>query len=172
MILAYVSHETAGFRIRQEVLNYPTAQRIMRVWPRQFPTLEEAAPYVDQPEKLANKVYGGRMGNREPDDGWRYRGRGLVQLTGRDEYRRYGRLIGVDLEAVPDLIMDPEIGAKVAFAQAFPLGSINRLEPFFTSDKVDYPAILKLLQGAFVGLDDFVRLVPRFERCIGESKRR
>ena len=118
------------------------------MWPRQFPTLEEAAPYVHQPEKLANKVYGGRMGNREPDDGWRYRGRGLVQLTGRDEYRRYGRLIGVDLEAVPDLIMDPEIGAKVAFA-SLPARQHQPPRAVLHERQVDYPAILKLLQGAF-----------------------
>ncbi|MEQ1578062.1 MAG: hypothetical protein ABL894_10445 [Hyphomicrobium sp.] len=170
-ILGYVAHETGGFSIRKESLDYRTAGRIMEIWPQHFATIDEAAQYVGQPEKLANKVYGGRFGNREPDDGWRYRGRGLVQLTGRDEYRRYGRLIGVDLESVPDLILDPEIGAKVAFAQAFPLGSINRLAPFFREDPADYEGAIRLLRGGSFGIAEIVLRVKTFESCIKQTKR-
>lgn len=104
--LAQVLNETGSFRVITENLNY-SAPRIVQVWPSRFPTLSSAAPYARNPEALANKVYGGRMGNNLPGDGWRYRGRGLLQLTGREAYRLAGRAVGYDLESDPDAALSP-----------------------------------------------------------------
>jgi putative chitinase len=89
-ILATAHHETgARFAPVEEKLNY-SAKRLTLVWPRRFPNLAAANPYANNPERLANSVYGGRLGNTRPGDGWKYRGRGLVQITGRDNYAKYG----------------------------------------------------------------------------------
>ena len=89
-IMATAHHETgARFAPVEENLNY-SAKRLTEVWPSRFRTFATATPYANSPQKLANKVYGGRMGNIGPDDGWRYRGRGFVQITGLDNYDKYG----------------------------------------------------------------------------------
>jgi putative chitinase len=89
-ILAEAAHET-GEKMQpiSENLNY-SAQRLMQVWPKRFPTLSAAKPYANNPRRLANKVYGDRLGNVDPDDGWIYRGRGLAQITGRANYQKFG----------------------------------------------------------------------------------
>ncbi|MBV9247503.1 MAG: protease, partial [Methylobacteriaceae bacterium] len=80
--LAQVAEETGGLRVLEEDLDY-SAMRLMQVWPARFPTLATAEPYAHNPRRLADRVYGGRMGNTGPDDGWKYRGRGLLQTTGK-----------------------------------------------------------------------------------------
>lgn len=89
-ILAEAWHETGG-RMEPiiENLNY-SAERITQVWPSRFPTLSSAKPYAHNPQSLANKVYGGRMGNNTVNDGWMYRGRGLAQITGKTNYAKFG----------------------------------------------------------------------------------
>lgn len=88
--LATAYHETGGkFAPVVENLSY-SAKRLMEVWPKRFPTLTIATQYAHNPQKLANRVYGSRNGNTGPDDGWRYRGRGLVQITFKDNYAKYG----------------------------------------------------------------------------------
>lgn len=101
--LAQCCHETGGLTILRESLNYTTAERIQAVWPSRFPTWSAARPYVGEPERLANRVYAGRMGNTEPGDGWRFIGRGLLQITGRDAYQRIGEQLGIDLVGQPEL---------------------------------------------------------------------
>ncbi|KSV89787.1 hypothetical protein [Sinorhizobium sp. GL28] len=89
-IFAAAYHETGGaMRPVEENLNY-SANRLTKVWPARFPTLASAEPYAGKPRKLANRVYGGRLGNVEADDGWRYRGRGLAQITGKANYAKFG----------------------------------------------------------------------------------
>lgn len=105
-ILATGFHE-AKFEPVRENLNYTTAARIRRVWPSRFKTEAAAKPYVRNPQALAEKVYGGRLGNRLPGDGWRYRGGGWPQLTGRENYAKFG------LDTNPDAILKPEQSARV-----------------------------------------------------------
>jgi putative chitinase len=100
--MAQVLHETGGLTILIESMNY-RADRIVQVWSTRFATVEEAEPFAHNPEALANKVYGGRMGNVAPGDGFRFIGRGMMQITGRESYTRYGAALGIDLPADPDL---------------------------------------------------------------------
>jgi putative chitinase len=128
MDLAYcfatAHHETGGAMVpRVENLTYTTASRIKAVWPSRFASEAAAAPYVRNPQALANKVYGGRLGNTLPNDGWDFRGMGLVQATGRDNARRgttrlrsIGYLTGgQDLEKTPTLMLNPDIAAAMLF---------------------------------------------------------
>lgn len=89
--LAQISVESGDLNDTEENLNY-TAQRLMKVWPTRFPTLASAKPYANNPAALGNHIYGGRLGNRAEatGDGYRYRGRGLMQVTGRNNYRQLG----------------------------------------------------------------------------------
>lgn len=108
-ILATAFHETGGKMAPvEENLNY-TATRIKQVWPSRFATVKAAKPYERNPRKLANAVYGGRMGNAGPDDGWRYRGRGLAQITGKTNYAKFG------LAADPDKALELGAAVKILF---------------------------------------------------------
>lgn len=112
--LAQISHESGGFFHRVESLNYTSAARIQQMWPSRFPTVQSAEPFVRNERDLAEKVYGGRMGNDRPGDGFKYRGRGLIQLTGRKTYHEYADRLGVDLVGQPDLAFAPETALRVA----------------------------------------------------------
>ena len=87
--LSQIATETGGLRAIEENLNY-SAARLVKVWPKRFPTAAAAKPFANNPEALANKVYGGRLGNTKAGDGWRYRGGGMMQTTGRSNYRSAG----------------------------------------------------------------------------------
>lgn len=111
-ILATMYHECGEKMLPiTENLNY-SAKRLMQVWPSQFPTLEKAKEYANDPQLLGNKVYGGRMGNGVLE-GYKYRGRGFVQLTGYDNYKRFSDLVGENLTKDPDKAKDIDIGAKI-----------------------------------------------------------
>jgi predicted chitinase len=112
--MAQIGHECGGFTIKCESLNYTTTARLREVWPTRFPDDASARPYVRNEEKLAEKVYGGRLGNVQPGDGYRYRGRGFVQITGREAYREMGRKLQLPLENDPDLALDPGAAVKIA----------------------------------------------------------
>lgn len=112
--LATVGHESVGLARLEEVLSY-SADRLMQVWPARFARREIAEQFERRPRELANAVYGGRMGNVQPDDGWTYRGRGPAMLTGRRNYQRAGEALCVDLTRDPDLVaQDPATGAATA----------------------------------------------------------
>jgi putative chitinase len=145
--LGQISHESSGFTRMVENLNY-SAKRLTEVWPNRFPTLEAATPYARNPEALANKTYGGRMGNTEPGDGWKYIGRGLIQLTGRANYKLYGELLGLPLEEDPNLAHWPEPAARIAAA----FWSRNNLNAL--ADKDDLTAITRKINGGTAGLAD------------------
>jgi len=103
--LAQCAHESGGFKAKVENLNY-SAKRLTEIFKKYFPTSQKALEYQRQPEKIANLVYGNRMGNgaESTGDGWRYRGRGYIQLTGKDAYKNLGVAIGEDLIANPELV--------------------------------------------------------------------
>jgi len=101
-LLGQSSHESAGFRLTREYLNY-SALRILRVWPSRFPTIESAAPYANNPRALADKVYSGRMGNKI-GEGHKWIGRGFIQLTGYDNYRAFAS----DMR-LPQILQEPSL---------------------------------------------------------------
>lgn len=107
--LAQMAHESRRFQRLEEDLDYASAERLLKIWPSRFPRYESTFPYLNQPEKLANYVYAGRNGNgsEASGDGWRYRGRGLPQLTGRDNYAAFGDEIGEPILVHPDLVAQP-----------------------------------------------------------------
>lgn len=112
--LANFSVETGGFRVLTENLNY-SAKRLMQVWPKRFPTLKSAAPFANNPKALAEKVYGGRMGN-EPGEGWLYIGRGVGQATGEDNYELAERLTGIPFTKDPALMGRADESVQAALA--------------------------------------------------------
>lgn len=117
MLLAQIGHESADLTRLVEEMHYGTAMRIRAVWPSRFRTIADALPYVANPQALANKVYADRMGNgtEESGDGFAFRGRGPLQLTGRDNYAAFERDTTWPVTAYPDLVSeDPRIGAASA----------------------------------------------------------
>lgn len=108
--LAQAIHESAAFTRLEESLLYTRAERIRQVWPKQIPSLEAATKLVRQPRALALAVYSNRMGNGDQDtgDGWTYRGRGLFQLTGKDNYAEAALLTGHPYMVRPELVSQPE----------------------------------------------------------------
>lgn len=113
MLMANVDHESGGFTKSEENLNY-SAKRLQEVFPKYYTSPEEARADANNPEAIANKVYGGRMGNTEAGDGFKYRGRGNIQLTGKAQYAEMGKKLGIDLVNNPDLAMDPKYSAQIA----------------------------------------------------------
>lgn len=99
-------HECGNFKILEENLNY-RSETLVKLWPKRFPTIEVANEYARNPRKIANKVYSSRMGNRDEasGDGYRFRGRGCIQLTGSTNYFQAGKALGVDFWANPDLVV-------------------------------------------------------------------
>jgi putative chitinase len=142
-------HESNNFRTLTENLNY-SAKGLMATWPSRFPTEAFANEYNRQPEKIANRVYGGRMGNgtEETGDGWRYRGRGLKQLTGKENYERCGSGLGVDLVSNPDWLLDPKYAALSA-GWFWNKHNLNDL-----ADAGDFETMTKRINGGLIGLDD------------------
>jgi putative chitinase len=147
--LAQIAHESGGFNFVQEGLNY-SAQGLMKTWPRRFPTLASARPYARNPEKIANKVYANRMGNgpESSGDGFKFRGRGLIQLTGRDNYTRFARSIGRTLDQTVAYLETPE--GAVASAAWF--WDINKLNVY--ADKDDFVGLTRRINGGTIGLAD------------------
>ena len=103
--LAQCGHESGGFKLVQENLNYG-AKGLLGIFKKYFPTEEKAKLYERKPEKIANLVYGARMGNgpESSGDGYKFRGRGYIQLTGKDNYTAFGKSIGENIAATPDLV--------------------------------------------------------------------
>lgn len=142
-------HESNNFRTLEENLYY-SANALMRVWPSRFPDYDVAEKYANNPAKIANKVYAGRMGNTEDGDGWKYHGRGLIQLTGKDNYTRCGEALGIDLVNNPYLLLEPEFAAASA-GWFWRKHGLNQL-----ADLGDLVAITKRINGGIHGIDDRV----------------
>lgn len=110
--IAQIGHESGQLCRLVENLNY-SAEALIRTWPTRF-NAELAKEYARKPERIANAVYNARMGNIHPGDGWRFRGRGLIQLTGRSNYAAAGKALGIPLEDQPELLEQPEAAALSA----------------------------------------------------------
>lgn len=145
--LAQAAEESGGFTAFAENLSY-SAKRMTEVWPARFPTLASARPYERNPEKLANKVYGGRMGNgpEASGDGWRFRGRGPIQLTGRTNYKLVGDFVGLDLLEHPELAIDPEHMMLVQCGY-WAKNDLNRF-----ADAGDFRGLTKAINGGLTNL--------------------
>lgn len=113
--LGQILHESAMLTATVENLNY-SAEALMRTWPHRFKTPKIAAEFARRPEAIANRVYGGRMGNTQEGDGWRYRGRGLIMVTGAEGCRIAGELMGQDLLVMPHLLEQPHFALEAAIA--------------------------------------------------------
>jgi putative chitinase len=141
------AHESGNFKILQENLNY-SAEGLMKTWPSRFPTKEVADQYARQPAKIAGKVYNGRLGNTSEEEAAKYLGRGLIQLTGKENYANCGSGIGVDLLADPTLLLDPRYAALSA-GWFWNKKGLNAL-----ADTGDAVTITKRINGGALGLDD------------------
>jgi len=159
MFLAQLACESK-FKIATEDLLY-SAERLVAVWPKRF-TAATAPSYARNPEKLANFIYanGNGNGNESSGDGWRFRGRGYIQLTGRGNYAKYGRLIGVDLIAQPDVAATPEIASRVAGAYWEDRG-LNEL-----ADKNDFREITRRINGGYLGLPERLAFLAKAQRLL------
>jgi putative chitinase len=140
-------HESGGFKQLKENLNY-SAKGLMATWPSRFPDMDTAEKFERNPEKIANKVYAGRMGNTEDGDGAKYIGRGLIQLTGKENYANCGNAIGIDLVANPDLLATPQYAALSAGW----FWNRKGLNAFADADDID--TITKRINGGLIGLND------------------
>jgi putative chitinase len=140
-------HESGGFKQLRENLNY-SARALMNTWPSRFPDADTAEKFERQPEKIANKVYSGRMGNTEDGDGAKYIGRGLIQLTGKDNYKAFGEAIGEDLVANPQLLEEPRYAALSA-GWFFNKRNLNAL-----ADVMDIETMSKRINGGNIGMAD------------------
>lgn len=155
-------HESGGFKTLEENLNY-SAKALMTTWPSRFPTEELANQYARNSEKIANKVYGGRMGNADESsgEGWKYRGRGIKQLTGKENYERCGSSLGVDLVNNPDLLLEPKYAALSA-GWFWNKHGLNDL-----ADKSDIETMTKRINGGLLGLDARKAAIKKAESILG-----
>ena len=153
-------HESNNFRTLEENLHY-SADGLMRTWPSRFPSADVAEQYANNPEKIANKVYAGRMGNTEEGDGWKFHGRGLIQLTGRENYVNFGTAIGVDIVNNSNYILNPKYAALSA-GWFWNKKGLNDL-----ADKRDYPEMTKRINGGLLGLADRIAKIDKAKEILG-----
>ena len=150
--IAQCSHESAGFKFLKENLNY-RAESLMRVWPRYFPNIEVARQYAHKQEKIANRAYANRMGNgnEASGDGWRFCGRGLIQLTGRNNYEAFAESIETPVEEIPEYLATFE-GAAQSACWFWDTNDLNKW-----ADKGDILTLTKKINGGTLGLDDRIK---------------
>lgn len=156
--LAQLAHESGALQYSQENLNY-SAQGLRSVFGKYFPTIEIANVYAKKPEKIANRVYADRMGNgnEASGDGWKFRGRGLIQLTGKENYQKFSQENGIDCVKNPDLLLQPEW----ALTSACWFWKKKNLNEF--ADKDDLIMITKRINGGTHGLNDRQQYLDSFK---------
>lgn len=148
--IAQCGHESGGFKFMEENLNYK-AESLIRTWPRHFDETN-AAEYAHNPEKIANRVYGGRMGNgsEETGEGYAYRGRGFLQLTGKANYEAAANALQIDLVSNPEIVGTPE-GAVATAGWFWDKHGLNK-----HADAGDIAEMTKIINGGHIGLEDRV----------------
>jgi putative chitinase len=147
--IAQCSHESGGFRVLTENLNYKAAG-LRRIFPKYFPTDELAKQYEKQPKKIANRVYANRMANGDESsgDGFRYCGRGLIQLTGKSNYQAFADSLEMKVEDVPDYLATFE-GAAQSACWFWETNNLNKF-----ADAGDILNMTKRINGGTIGLED------------------
>ena len=147
--IAQCAHESGNFVFIKENLNY-RADSLMKTFKRYFPTLELAQQYEKKPEKIANRVYANRMGNSDEasGDGWRYCGRGLIQLTGKDNYTFFAGSLGISVEDASEYLATFE-GAAQSACWYWEQNNLNRF-----ADANDVKGLTRAINGGYIGLED------------------
>ena len=147
--IAQCAHESGNFVFIKENLNYRAAS-LMTTFKRYFPTMELAQQYEKRPEKIANRVYANRMGNGDEasGDGWRYCGRGLIQLTGRDNYTFFAGSLGISVEEASEYLGTFE-GAAQSACWYWEQNNLNRF-----ADANDVRGLTRAINGGYIGLED------------------
>lgn len=162
-VMAQISHECGAGHDIIENLNY-SAVRMTQVWPTRFPNVASAEPYAHNPQKLANKVYNGRMGNKiGTNDGWNFRGRGASQTTGRDGYERVAKATGLDVVNHPELLTDPNHFLLCGVSDFINCGCL----PYAKQDNV--VMVTKKLNGGLIGLSERKVWLARWKKALGVS---
>ena len=142
-------HESNNFKVLEENLHY-SAGALMRVWPSRFPDANTAEKYANNPDAIANKVYGGRadLGNTEDGDGAKFHGRGLIQLTGRSNVTACGNALGQPFSEHPELLLEPQ-WACMSAGWFWNKRNLNDL-----ADNEDWASLTKRINGGLLGLQD------------------
>jgi putative chitinase len=150
--LAQCAHESGGFVFLKENLNYK-APSLRKVFPKYFPDDATAAAYANKPEKIANRVYANRMGNGDESsgDGWRYCGRGLIQLTGKDNYTFFAASLDIPVEEAAEYLQTFE-GAVQSACFFWEQNNLNQW-----ADKGDILTLTKRINGGTIGLEDRIK---------------
>lgn len=143
-LVAETSNETGAFKAFEENLNY-SAEALVRTWPSRF-TAASAPLYARKPELIAEKAYGGRMGNDAPGDGWKYRGRGMLQLTGKANYALFDKKLGIGLD------INPEAAAIPALSLLIALEFYRTNKVFERVDAGDLDGARRITNGGSIGL--------------------
>ena len=153
--LAQCGHESGGFRLTQENLNY-SAKGLMGIFKKYFPTQALADAYARKPEKIANRVYGGRMGNglEASGEGYKFRGRGYIQLTGKQNYTAFDLAVEDDILANPDLVSSKHALASAAWF--WKKNGLNLIADTGSSSEV-VTKITKRVNGGTIGLPDRIK---------------
>ena len=162
--LAQCGHESGGFRATQENLNY-SAKGLMGIFKKYFPTSALAAQYERQPAKIAARVYGGRMGNgsEASGEGYKFRGRGYIQLTGKENYTAFGKSIGEDILSNPDVVSSKY--ALLSAAWFFSKNGLHKIADSGASDAV-VTQITKRVNGGTIGLPDRIKHFKEYYKLL------
>ena len=162
--LAQAGHESAGFKAVNENLNYG-AKGLLGIFKKYFPTADKAALYERKPEKIANLVYGGRMGNgpEASGDGYRYRGRGYIQLTGKDNYKAFDQVVSENILESPDLV-----ATKYPLLSAAWFWNSRKLNSVADQGATDegVTKVTKLVNGGTIGLPDRVKHFKEYHQLL------
>ena len=150
--IAQCAHESGNFVFLRENLNYRAAS-LMSVFKKYFPTQELAVQYANKPERIANRVYANRMGNgpEESGDGWRYCGRGLIQLTGKNNYQNFAESLEIDVEEASEYLGTFE-GAVQSACWFWETNNLNKW-----ADAGDIKTMTRVINGGFIGLEDRIK---------------
>jgi len=162
--LAQCGHESGGFRATQENLNY-SAKGLMGIFKKYFPNASLAAQYERKPAKIAARVYGGRMGNgsEASGEGYKFRGRGYIQLTGKENYTAFGKSIGEDILSNPDVVSSKY--ALLSAAWFFSKNGLHKIADSGASDAV-VTQITKRVNGGTIGLPDRIKHFKEYYKLL------